>query len=395
MKTYLVGGAVRDRLLGRPVTERDWVVVGATEAEMLQLGYKKVGRDFPVFLHPVTREEYALARTERKTGTGYIQFTCDAAPTVTLEDDLRRRDLTINAIAQTPNGQLIDPYNGIRDIERKILRHVSPAFVEDPVRILRVARFAATFGDFTVHPSTKRLMRKIVAKNELAALVPERVWQEFERALSERSPEQFFITLRGCGALAELFPALAKKFLLVQQLLRRDVPQCYGTKTALIRFALIASCIKEEKLMIFCHYYHVPRTFSDLARLVVQYKRSYQKNFALLATRKAMTAKERARLSQEILSLLEAIDAFRRPYRLQQFLLVCSILMRDDAVPHVANDDSYDDNYLMRAYHATKDIATEPLIAAGIKGEALKLAIRKLRCLRVTSSASFGSEFQR
>ncbi len=214
METYLVGGAIRDELLGRPVTERDWVVVGATPDAMTERGYKPVGRDFPVFLHPETREEYALARTERKTGPGYRGFVVHAAPDVTLEDDLRRRDLTINAIARTPDGEIIDPWGGRDDLERRVLRHVSPAFAEDPVRILRVARFAARFADhgFTVAPETLALMREMVAAGEADALVAERVWQETRGALVEDRPEVFIETLRECGALARVYPELDRLF---------------------------------------------------------------------------------------------------------------------------------------------------------------------------------------
>lgn len=206
--TWLVGGAVRDSLLGLPVTDRDWVVVGATPQSMLDAGYLPVGKDFPVFLHPVSREEVALARTERKTAPGYRGFAFHADEHVTLEDDLRRRDLTINAIAQGPDGRLVDPWGGQRDLAAKVLRHVSEAFAEDPVRILRLARFAARFADFTVAPETRALMRQMVADGEVDALVPERVWQELSRGLLEKRPSRMFEVLRECGALARLLPEL-------------------------------------------------------------------------------------------------------------------------------------------------------------------------------------------
>ncbi|MBB5390243.1 metal dependent phosphohydrolase [Herbaspirillum sp. SJZ130] len=208
MKTYTVGGAVRDGLLGLPVKDRDHVVVGATPEEMLAQGFRPVGKDFPVFLHPDTHEEYALARTERKTAPGYKGFAFHAAPDVTLEDDLARRDLTINAIAQDQDGALVDPYHGQADIERRIFRHVSDAFIEDPVRILRVARFAARFADFSVAPETNALMRRMVEEGEVDALVPERVWQEIARGLMEAKPSRMFEVLRGCGALARIMPEL-------------------------------------------------------------------------------------------------------------------------------------------------------------------------------------------
>ena len=211
MKIYRVGGAVRDELLGRAIADRDYVVVGATPEEMLAQGYRPVGRDFPVFLHPQSGEEYALARTERKSGRGYHGFTFHVAPDVTLEEDLGRRDLTINAMARDADGTLIDPYGGERDLRAGVLRHVSPAFAEDPLRVLRVARFAARFG-FAVAPETEALMRSIAAGGELATLTPERVWQEISRALMEPHPSRFLIVLRRCGALSQLLPEVDALF---------------------------------------------------------------------------------------------------------------------------------------------------------------------------------------
>lgn len=212
MKQYVVGGAVRDRLLGLPVQDRDWVVVGATPEEMLAAGFRPVGKDFPVFLHPHSNEEYALARTERKSGRGYHGFTVHAAPDVTLEEDLLRRDLTINAMAEAEDGSLIDPYGGRADLERRVFRHVSPAFAEDPVRILRVARFAARFTDFTLTPETLALMRRMVDAGEVDHLVPERVWQELARGLMEAKPSRMIRTLRDCGALARILPEVDRLF---------------------------------------------------------------------------------------------------------------------------------------------------------------------------------------
>lgn len=208
MNIYCVGGAVRDELLGLPIQDRDFVVVGATPEAMVKLGYRPVGKDFPVFLHPDTHEEYALARTERKTAKGYKGFQVHAAPDVTLEQDLARRDLTINAIAKSTNGDIIDPFNGQRDIQDKVLRHVSVAFVEDPVRILRLARFAARFTEFSVADETMQLMREMVDAGEVDALVPERVWQELAKGLMEAKPSRMFEVLRSCGALARIFPEL-------------------------------------------------------------------------------------------------------------------------------------------------------------------------------------------
>jgi tRNA nucleotidyltransferase (CCA-adding enzyme) len=206
MKKWMVGGAVRDALLGRPVNDRDWVVVGASPVELLEAGYMPVGKDFPVFLHPETKEEVALARTERKTAPGYHGFTFHADPGVTLEEDLQRRDLTINAMAQDEDGRIVDPWGGRRDLADKLLRHVSPAFAEDPVRILRIARFAARFDDFSIAPETQALMRHMVEIGEVDALVPERVWQELSRGLMEARPSRLFEVLRRCGALARLLP---------------------------------------------------------------------------------------------------------------------------------------------------------------------------------------------
>jgi tRNA nucleotidyltransferase (CCA-adding enzyme) len=208
MKTFVVGGAVRDRLLGLPVQDRDHVVIGATPGQMLAQGFRPVGKDFPVFLHPDTSEEYALARTERKTAPGYKGFLFHTAPDVTLEEDLVRRDLTINAIAETEDGALIDPFGGQHDLEARVFRHVSDAFAEDPVRILRLARFAARFADFTVAPETEALMRTMVLAGEVDALVPERVWQELSRGLMEKAPSRMFEVLRRCGALARILPEL-------------------------------------------------------------------------------------------------------------------------------------------------------------------------------------------
>ncbi len=212
MRTFIVGGAVRDGLLGRPVQDRDWVVVGATAEDMLARSFRPVGKDFPVFLHPDTREEYALARTERKSGHGYKGFTVHSTPDITLEEDLSRRDLTINAMAMTPDGELIDPYGGRRDLEARIFRHVSPAFAEDPVRILRIARFAARFSDFSIAPETLSLMRNMVAQGEVDHLVAERVWQEFARGLMEHKPSRLIEVLRACNALQRILPELDRLF---------------------------------------------------------------------------------------------------------------------------------------------------------------------------------------
>jgi tRNA nucleotidyltransferase (CCA-adding enzyme) len=271
MEIYLVGGAVRDRLLGLPVKEKDWVVVGATADDMLKKGYRQVGKDFPVFLHPKTREEYALARMERKVGRGYTGFDFDASPAVTLEQDLLRRDLTINAIAERSDGGLVDPYQGKADLDKKILRHVSPAFVEDPVRILRVARFTARFAQFgfTVADETVKLMQAMVKSGEVDALVAERVWKELERALQEASPAEFFHVLTACGADKVLFPALQETNLTA--LLRAAALSTDGE----VRFAALLYNLSRQDIQDFCDRYRVPGTYRELALLVAAHHHDY------------------------------------------------------------------------------------------------------------------------
>ncbi|MBV8802084.1 MAG: multifunctional CCA tRNA nucleotidyl transferase/2'3'-cyclic phosphodiesterase/2'nucleotidase/phosphatase, partial [Gammaproteobacteria bacterium] len=252
MKIYLVGGAVRDQLLGIPVKEKDWVVTGATVQDMLNQGFRQVGKDFPVFLHPKTHEEYALARIERKIGRGYTGFTFDTSPTVTLEEDLLRRDLTINAIAETPEGEIIDPYHGREDLAKKILRHVSSAFAEDPVRILRVGRFAARFN-FPVAEETINLMKQMVAAGEVDALVPERVWKELERALTEKYPFQFFAVLEKCEALEILFPHISidNPGILA---LKQDI---HLPTNSQVRLAILLHALSIEDINTFCDRYRI------------------------------------------------------------------------------------------------------------------------------------------
>lgn len=329
MKVYLVGGAVRDKLLGLPIKERDWVVVGATPQEMLQQGFKQVGKDFPVFLHPQTHEEYALARTERKTGRGYTDFVCYSDPTVTLEDDLRRRDLTINAIAENQDGKIIDPYGGVADLQEHILRHVSQAFVEDPVRILRVARFAARFGDFTVHPETNRLMQVMLENGEVDALVPERVWQEFERALQEPWPEIFFMVLDSCRVLPKLFPEIAEHLAVVRQVLKVVTNL---TQDSLVRFAAIAFNLDKKHIEEMCNRYRLPRAYRDLSLLVIKLKGAWS-NFSSTA--------------EFLVSLLESMDGYRRPDRLKLAMLACQ-----------ANEHCFTEAFekIWLTYENTKDV---------------------------------------
>ena len=342
MEIYLVGGAVRDRYLGIPVREKDWVVTQATPEEMLNLGYRQVGRDFPVFLHPETAQEYALARTERKTGPGYKGFTVHASPEVTLEQDLQRRDLTINAIAVDSEGELIDPCGGREDLEKKKLRHISSAFSEDPVRLLRVARFAARFAefDFTVAEETMVLMRGMVADGEVDALVAERVWQETQSALQESRPQVFFQVLRDCGALAVLFPELDALFGVPQTPKWHPEIDCGVHMTMAMR---IAARISDDPIVRFAVLVHdlgkgttpkdklpkhighekrsvdlilemgarlrIPNAYLGLARLVAQWHGHCHRALELRPA--------------TILKLIEAIDAWRRPQRLEDFLTAC------------------------------------------------------------------------
>jgi len=287
LKSYVVGGAVRDELLGLPVKDRDWVVVGATPEEMAAKGFKPVGKDFPVFLHPETHEEYALARTERKSGRGYKGFSVHAAPDVTLEDDLRRRDLTINAIAKDEAGKLIDPFGGQEDLRRGVLRHVSAAFSEDPVRILRVARFAARFS-FSVDKNTQALMRKMVQSGETDYLVPERVWQEFSKGLMEEHPERMFQVLDSTG-----LKILAK-------------PKYRLSGSLPVRFALLAWPLEEKEVEAWCKRLRAPNEVRELAMLASGYREQLK----------------HAKRPDELLDVLKRTDAFRRPERFAQLLEV-------------------------------------------------------------------------
>jgi tRNA nucleotidyltransferase (CCA-adding enzyme) len=308
MKIYEVGGAVRDELLGLPVQDRDWVVVGATPDEMIERGYKPVGKDFPVFLHPETHEEYALARTERKTAPGYHGFTFHADPDVTLEEDLQRRDLTINAIARDENGELIDPYRGADDLSLGVLRHVSPAFAEDPVRILRVARFAARFG-FEIAAETLGLMREMVASGEADALVPERVWQELSRGLMEERPSRLFDVLRECGALERIAPELATVFEDEERAQEANdaLDETAGAEEPLeVRFAVLARTLDPYAIDALADRLKLPAAVRDLALLASRHGNT-------IADADALTA-------QAVLDLLNAADAWRRPERFTQLL---------------------------------------------------------------------------
>jgi tRNA nucleotidyltransferase (CCA-adding enzyme) len=307
VKTYVVGGAVRDELLGLPVQDRDYVVIGATPEEMEQQGFKPVGRDFPVFLHPQTHEEYALARTERKSGRGYKGFAVHAAPDVTLEEDLRRRDLTINAMAKDEAGRLIDPFHGRQDLETGVLRHVSAAFAEDPVRILRVARFAARF-DFDVAPETLQLMKQMVASGEADYLVPERVWQEFSRGLAEAHPERMFEVLQACGLADKLLNGVKPitQFLVRAAKAKAPVP---------VRFAVIAWPHREGDVNAVCERLKAPNDVRELALLACRNR---------VALRAAPLASPGA-----LLELLKRTDALRRPERFAGLLEVARLASLD------------------------------------------------------------------
>lgn len=320
MQVYLVGGAVRDELLGCPVRERDWVVVGATPAELERAGYRSVGREFPVFLHPDTHEEYALARLERKVAPGYRGFVTEFSPAVTLEEDLRRRDLTINAMARDGAGALIDPCGGRADLDARVLRHVSPAFAEDPVRILRVARFAARFAmlGFSVAPETLQLMRTMVHAGEVGALVSERVWRELERALATDNPERAFQVLHDCGALAVLLPELTRAATLPSELdaLHRAtaVTTAQGQPDTAARWAALLAALPETEVEALCSRLRVPTDHHDLASLAARMHRHLQ-----------ATSANSARLPtdpERMLTLLELGDAWRRPERFGRWLEV-------------------------------------------------------------------------
>jgi tRNA nucleotidyltransferase (CCA-adding enzyme) len=323
VKIYAVGGAVRDELLGLPVTDRDYVVVGSTPEEMVRLGYKPVGRDFPVFLHPQTHEEHALARTERKIARGYKGFQVYAAPDVTLEQDLERRDLTINALARDEAARIVDPFGGAADLERGLLRHVSPAFVEDPVRILRVARFAARFG-FAVAPETMALMRAMVANGEADALVPERVWQEFSRGLMEGDAGLMFPVLAGCGLLDKLLPELELEFEHMRpandsaRVLVRALECAAAGRLGLApRFAIVASRAGAAE---------ATRTVSERLKAPGDCR-----DLALIAGRHVETVKRAAALrAPALLALLERCDAFRRPERFEELLALAECLERGE-----------------------------------------------------------------
>jgi tRNA nucleotidyltransferase (CCA-adding enzyme) len=402
MQTYLVGGAVRDKLLGLTPQDRDWVVVGATPAEMLAQGFRPVGKDFPVFLHPETGEEYALARTERKTAPGYHGFEFHADPTVTLEEDLRRRDLTINAMAEAPDGSIIDPFGGRNDLNEGRLRHVSPAFTEDPVRILRLARYAARYARWGFHVAhgTNALMRQMVENGEVDALVAERVWQELSRALGEETPARFFEVLRGCGALARIFPELERLFGVPQP--RQHHPEeDTGIHTLMVltqaarlstdprvRFAALVHDLGKGTtppeewprhiahehrgvalVRQLCERLRVPADYRDLALLVTRYHGVYHRAAELRAA--------------TLLDTLEHLDAFRRPERLEQFLLTCEA---DSRGRTGFEEQSFEQPGIFRAaYRAAAQVQAAVVVAAGHTGKAVgdELHRRRIEAIKL------------
>lgn len=396
MQFYKVGGAVRDRLLGKPVVDIDWVVVGATTDEMLIKGYRPVGTDFPVFLHPLTGEEYALARTERKSGHGYGGFVFHADPDVTLEEDLIRRDLTINAIAEDKDGHLTDPYHGQRDLQARILRHVSPAFAEDPLRVLRVARFAARYSPdgFTIAPETLELMRELSHSGELQALTPERSWKEISRALMEIQPQIFIRVLRDCDALAVLIPEVDGLFGVPQ-------PEAHHPEvdTGLhVLSVLEQSAIHHQPLSVrwACllhdlgkgltppadwpqHIAHehtglklikavnkrfkVPRDCQELALLVGQYHTHGHRALELKPS--------------TLLDLLQSFDVYRRPQRFEEFVVACEM---DARGRKGLEDRTYPQaEYLRGAAATAREVQVQPLLEQGFQGQELGEALKRER----------------
>ena len=396
MKIYLVGGAVRDSLLNLPIKDKDFMVVGATPEQMQQLGYRQVGKDFPVFLHPKTQQEYALARTERKVGLGYGGFSCYASPDVTLEQDLLRRDLTINAIAQDEAGNLYDPYHGIADINARKLRHVSAAFAEDPLRVLRVARFAARFHDlgFEIADETMALMQHMSQTEELTALTPERVWQEVDKSLGGPHPEVFFEVLRQCGALNILFPEIEALFGVPQP--EKWHPEIdTGLHTMLVLAQ--ATALTEEKAVRFaalvhdlgkalspkehwpkhhghgqkglpvikslCERLRIPNEYRDLALLVSDQHQNVHQAFELR--------------SETIIKLFDKADFWRKPERLKQLLLACLADMRGrTGFEHHAYPQG---DYLSACFLAANTVDVKAIIAAGFQGAQIKQALNSKR----------------
>jgi len=398
MKTWRVGGAVRDALLGRPVNDHDWVVVGASPKELVDQGYLPVGKDFPVFLHPATREEVALARTERKTAPGYHGFTFHADPGVTLEEDLQRRDLTINAMAQDDDGTIVDPYGGRKDLEARVLRHVSPAFAEDPVRILRIARFAARFHDFTVAPETETLMARMVEDGEVDALVAERVWQELSRGLMEARPSRMFEVLRGCGALARLLPEVdclwgvpqpelhhpevdtgVHLMMVLDTAARLDAP--LAVRYACLGHDLGKGTTPEDEWPR--HIAHEARSVKLVERVSERLRvpNDCRETAVTVAREHGNVHRSGTLDASAVVRLLDRCDAWRRPERFADVLFACECDARgrlgkeDEPYPQRAR--------LLGALKAARSVDTAAVAAAaaeqGRQGPAIADAIRRAR----------------
>ena len=404
MKIYLVGGAVRDALLGQPAGDRDWVVVGSDQAQMEALGYRAVGRDFPVFLHPETGEEYALARTERKSGRGYRGFVVDADPSVTLEQDLLRRDFTINAIAQDPDsGELIDPYGGAADLQQRVLRHVGPAFIEDPLRVLRAARFMARFAPlgFSVATETLQLMREVAASGELDALVPERVWQELRRALASRHPSAFLRTLHQAHALKAVLPELDALYGVpqraeyhpeidtgVHQEMVSDMAARLAPGDDLIGFA--ALCHDLGKALTPAaewprHIMHEQRGVAVVQQLAARLKvPAEHRDLAVIASREHLNVHRLAELrDRTVYELLQRCDGWRRPERIEQLGIVCEADKRgrlgsaESEYPQAAQ--------LCRLHQAALAVNARDLAAQGLKGPQIGEALTKARIAAIAT----------
>lgn len=384
MKKYLVGGAVRDLILNQPVIDQDWVIVGAKAQDLLNLGFNQVGKDFPVFLHPETQEEYALARTERKSGKGYKGFVFDFNENITLEQDLERRDLTINAIAMDENNQFIDPFNGIADINQRVLRHISPAFAEDPLRVLRVARFAARFHHlgFTIAPETMQLMQSIVEQGEIETLTVERVWLETEKALKTKNPQIFFSVLKICHALHILFPEIARLF--TQSLYQQNLGQLtfntlkytsQMTNDPVTRFA--ALCCHINAIIQQADF--PSRALTTLDQLYNRFKiPTIYKKIANIANRYYQQVDNIELLSAaEVVDLLNHIDVWRNPQHLQQLLFVCYANAKA-----TYNDDKLiyqPKNILEKAYQITKAVSIQAIIAQGFVGKGIQIELNHRR----------------
>lgn len=374
MQTYLVGGAVRDTLLHRKVVERDYVVVGATPQDMVALGYTQVGKDFPVFLHPKTSEEYALARTERKSGKGYTGFVCDASPTVTLEEDLKRRDLTVNAIAQATDGTLIDPYNGQQDIENKTLRHVSAAFSEDPLRVFRVARFATRYHylGFTIAEETKQLMTNMALSGELKALSAERVWQETKRSLLENTPAVYLQVLQDINGLTDWFSELVDSDGSIEQAISA-LQHCHigmdnkethkksdHAQSLCIRFSALCSGLTPMQTASLCQRLRVPNHVSDVAQLVTKHQDDLLSDQSLNAS--------------TLLTLFNQADAWRRPERFEILLLAMAPIAHVKQIAWALRA-----SLIAQCLAAANTVNPQEIIARGVKGPEIREALNQAK----------------